>query len=159
MQLLPVLKTQVLLLQQIARTTFSPSGPVQLARSLHLARTSPTRLFSTSASAMGSIAPPSLVNAGVQDAPFYLPRTDPSPGTALSSDLFPVNKDLPLLFRPISIGGLEFKNRIQVAPMCQYSALDGVPTPWHLVHLGGFATRGASLVIAEATGVLPVSFA
>lgn len=39
--------------------------------------------------------------------------------------------------------------------MCQYSALDGVPTPWHLVHLGGFATRGASLVIAEATGVLP----
>ncbi|ORY58334.1 hypothetical protein BCR35DRAFT_283785 [Leucosporidium creatinivorum] len=102
-----------------------------------------------------SLPPPDLVNKGVPNAPFYLPETIPSAGTAMSSKLFPHNETLPLLYQPIEIGGMTFKNRIQVAPMCQYSAIEGVPTPWHLVHLGGFATRGASLVIAEASAVLP----
>src|SRR5690554_1585112 len=39
--------------------------------------------------------------------------------------------------------------------MCQYSAVEGVPNDWHLVHLGSFARGGAGLVIAEATGVVP----
>ena len=57
------------------------------------------------------------------------------------------------LFTPIGFRGVELKNRIAVSPMCQYSAKDGHPGPWHLVHLGSRAVGGAALVIAEATGV------
>lgn len=59
------------------------------------------------------------------------------------------------LFSPLKIRELTFKNRIFVSPMCMYSAENGVPNNWHLVHLGTRATGGASLVIAEATGVTP----
>jgi 2,4-dienoyl-CoA reductase-like NADH-dependent reductase (Old Yellow Enzyme family) len=45
------------------------------------------------------------------------------------------------------------KNRVVISPMCQYSAIDGVVTDWHLVHLGRFAIGGAALVFVEATGV------
>ncbi len=61
--------------------------------------------------------------------------------------------EFPHLFRPISLRELTLPNRIVVAPMCQYSALDGVPQAWHLQHLGGFAASGPGLVVAEATGV------
>lgn len=57
------------------------------------------------------------------------------------------------LFEPLKLGNTSFKNRIFVSPMCQYSAVDGVPQPWHMVHLGSFATGGAALVLTEATGV------
>jgi NADPH2 dehydrogenase len=59
------------------------------------------------------------------------------------------------LFSPITLGALEIPNRIVVAPMCQYSAVDGSMTDWHLMHLGQFAVSGAGLVIVEATGVEP----
>ncbi len=59
------------------------------------------------------------------------------------------------LFSTLKIRGLEFRNRIFVSPMCQYSATDGVPNDWHFVHLGSRAVGGAALVIAEATGVTP----
>lgn len=58
------------------------------------------------------------------------------------------------LFTPLKIRQTVFKNRIMVAPMCQYSANDGVANDWHLVHLGSRATGGAGLVIVEATGVV-----
>ena len=60
-----------------------------------------------------------------------------------------------VLFTPIRLRGLEMRNRVWVAPMCQYSAdnADGVPTDWHLVHLGSRATGGAGLVMTEATAV------
>ena len=57
------------------------------------------------------------------------------------------------LFTPLRIREIEFKNRIVVSPMCQYSAKDGHPQTWHLVHLGSRAVGGASAVIAEATAV------
>ncbi len=60
-----------------------------------------------------------------------------------------------LLFSPLKLSGLEFKNRIFVSPMCQYSSDDGLPTDWHLVHLGSRAVGGASLVMVEATAVSP----
>jgi len=60
-----------------------------------------------------------------------------------------------LLFFPLKIKGLEFKNRIFVSPMCQYSSDDGLPNDWHLVHLGSRAVGGASLVMIEATAVSP----
>ncbi|WP_294180406.1 NADH:flavin oxidoreductase/NADH oxidase [uncultured Schumannella sp.] len=59
------------------------------------------------------------------------------------------------LFDPISLRGLTARNRIWVAPMCQYSAEDGVPNDWHLVHLGALARGGAGVVIAEASAVVP----
>lgn len=60
-----------------------------------------------------------------------------------------------MLLEPISLGGLHLRNRIVVSPMCQYSSPDGVPTDWHLVHLGSRAVGGAALVFTEATAVSP----
>ena len=57
------------------------------------------------------------------------------------------------LFTPFTQRGLTLRNRIAVAPMCQCSAVDGVPDHWHLVHLGSRAVGGAAVVIAEATAV------
>jgi 2,4-dienoyl-CoA reductase-like NADH-dependent reductase (Old Yellow Enzyme family) len=59
------------------------------------------------------------------------------------------------LFAPIRLRETTFRNRIFVAPMCQYSAVDGLPNDWHMVHLGSRAVGGASLVISEATAVSP----
>ena len=57
------------------------------------------------------------------------------------------------LFQPLQLRGVTLKNRIVVSPMCQYSCVDGVPTDWHLVHLGALAVGGAALVFTEATAV------
>ncbi len=59
------------------------------------------------------------------------------------------------LFERLKLRGIEFGNRIWVSPMCQYSSVDGMPTDWHLVHLGTRAVGGAGLVIQEATAVSP----
>jgi 2,4-dienoyl-CoA reductase-like NADH-dependent reductase (Old Yellow Enzyme family) len=59
------------------------------------------------------------------------------------------------LFTPITLRDVTIRNRVWVSPMCQYSATDGVPNDWHLVHLGSFATGGAGLVFTEATAVVP----
>jgi 2,4-dienoyl-CoA reductase-like NADH-dependent reductase (Old Yellow Enzyme family) len=58
-----------------------------------------------------------------------------------------------MLLQPIEIGSLQLRNRIVVSPMCEYSAEDGVPNDWHLVHLGSRAVGGAGLVFTEATAV------
>ena len=60
-----------------------------------------------------------------------------------------------LLFSSITLRDLTIRNRVWVAPMCQYSAVDGLPDDWHLVHLGSFARGGAGLVLTEATAVVP----
>ncbi len=60
-----------------------------------------------------------------------------------------------LLFEPFTLRGTTFRNRAWVAAMCQYTSVDGLPTDWHLVHLGGLARGGAGLVITEATAVTP----
>lgn len=57
------------------------------------------------------------------------------------------------LFSPLTIREIEFRNRVFVSPMCQYSSQDGMPNDWHLVHLGSRAAGGAALVMVEATGV------
>ncbi len=59
------------------------------------------------------------------------------------------------LFDPITLRGVTARNRIWLAPMCQYSAPDGLPTDWHLVHLGARATGGFGLVLTEAAAVTP----
>ena len=62
------------------------------------------------------------------------------------------------LFEPIALRSLVINNRAWVAPMCQYSveACDGVPTDWHLVHLGSRAVGGFGLILTEATAVDPI---
>ena len=59
------------------------------------------------------------------------------------------------LFSPLHLGPLALPNRIVIAPMCQYSAVDGCANDWHLIHLGQLALSGAGLLIIEATGVTP----
>lgn len=59
------------------------------------------------------------------------------------------------LFQPITINGLTLPHRLWVAPMCQYSSVDGMPSDWHLVHLGSMAIGRAGLVNTEATAVSP----
>ena len=61
----------------------------------------------------------------------------------------------PKLFEPLSVGALRLANRIVIAPMCQYSAVEGRMTDWHLIHLGQLALSGAALLTIEATAVLP----
>lgn len=62
---------------------------------------------------------------------------------------------MPDLFSPYELKSVRLKNRIVMSPMCQYSAIDGVPTEWHHVHLGSHAIGGSGLIIAEATAVSP----
>ncbi|MFV0673268.1 NADH:flavin oxidoreductase/NADH oxidase [Variovorax sp. tm] len=57
------------------------------------------------------------------------------------------------LFEPLQLGPLKIDNRIVIAPMCQYSATEGTPGDWHLIHLGHLALSGAGLLIIEATAV------
>lgn len=59
------------------------------------------------------------------------------------------------LLEKYTLRNIEFRNRIWVSPMCQYSSEDGMPTDWHLVHLGSRAVGGAGLVFVEATAVSP----
>ena len=59
------------------------------------------------------------------------------------------------LFTPLQIGKHTLTNRITVAPMCQYSAVDGSMSDWHLMHLGSLAISGGSMLVMEATGVTP----
>jgi 2,4-dienoyl-CoA reductase-like NADH-dependent reductase (Old Yellow Enzyme family) len=61
----------------------------------------------------------------------------------------------PALFKPIRLGELELSNRIVIAPMCQYSAVDGCMNDWHVVHLGHLALSGAALLTIEASAVVP----
>jgi len=59
----------------------------------------------------------------------------------------------PLLFSPLKIRNLTIKNRVVVAPMHQYAAVNGFPTDWHLMNAGRFAAGGAGLVFIESTKV------
>jgi 2,4-dienoyl-CoA reductase-like NADH-dependent reductase (Old Yellow Enzyme family) len=71
----------------------------------------------------------------------------------MESSLKPMTSQL---FSPITLGGVSFENRIVVAPMCQYSSIDGLASDWHIQHLGTLSMSGAALVVIEATGVEPI---
>jgi 2,4-dienoyl-CoA reductase-like NADH-dependent reductase (Old Yellow Enzyme family) len=64
---------------------------------------------------------------------------------------------MPSLFDPLTLRGVTARNRIWLAPMCQYScpAQDGMPNDWHLVHLGARASGGFGMILTEASAVLP----
>lgn len=63
---------------------------------------------------------------------------------------------MPHLFEPLALRSVTLPNRIVLSPMCQYSAVDGLATDWHTVHLGRYAASGLGLIILEATHVSAV---
>lgn len=67
----------------------------------------------------------------------------------------PASPEIPPMFHPFQVRGMELANRVVVSPMDQYSAVDGIPNEWHLVHLGSRAVGGAGLVMTEMTCVSP----
>ena len=69
-------------------------------------------------------------------------------------DIDLANPPVPM-FTPFRLRGMTLENRVVVSPMDQYSAVEGVPTDWHLVHLGSRAVGGAGLVYVEMTCVSP----
>ncbi|SNX81347.1 related to flavin oxidoreductase [Melanopsichium pennsylvanicum] len=86
----------------------------------------------------------------------------PPPGS-MPDSILPEGTTKPALFSTITLpfaapeqgGKMTFKNRVFVSPMCQYSAKDGFPTPYHIAHLGSFALHGAGTVMVEASSVTP----
>ena len=81
-----------------------------------------------------------------------VPREDHSDFPRSASYTCPMPEHL---FSPLTLGELTIRNRIFVSPMCQYSSDNGLPTDWHMVHLGSRAVGGAGLVMVEATAVSP----
>jgi anthraniloyl-CoA monooxygenase len=73
----------------------------------------------------------------------------------ISTESEPAWLDAPPMFAPFRLRDLWLPNRIVVSPMAQYSAVDGVPNDWHLVHYGARAQGGAGLVFVEMTCVSP----
>jgi anthraniloyl-CoA monooxygenase len=63
----------------------------------------------------------------------------------------------PPMFAPFSLRNMHLANRVVVSPMCQYSAVNGTPNDWHLVHYGARALGGAGLVYTEMTCISPVA--
>lgn len=106
---------------------------------------------------MGSVKQdaPLFKNVPAPGVEEYYPLNEPEIGSVYSKDEYPQNKAVPKLFQPITLRDVTFKNRIWVSPMCQYSAVGGHMTDWHLVHLGGYATRGVGSIMFEATAVAP----
>ncbi|EST09683.1 NADH:flavin oxidoreductase/NADH oxidase, N-terminal [Kalmanozyma brasiliensis GHG001] len=93
----------------------------------------------------------------------FVPTRDghPPPGS-IPDSILPQGVSKPALFQTITLpfakpegGKMTFKNRVIVSPMCQYSAEDGLPTPYHIAHLGSFALHGVGNVMVEASGVTP----
>lgn len=94
----------------------------------------------------------------------FVPTRDghPPPGS-IPDSILPEGVEKPALFKTITLpfakpessGRMTFKNRVIVSPMCQYSAKDGFPTPYHIAHLGSFALHGVGNIMVEASGVTP----
>ncbi|CAA7263000.1 unnamed protein product [Cyclocybe aegerita] len=84
---------------------------------------------------------------------YFTPKQSPPASTAVTPQKS--GKLIPKLFQPLRIRGVEFQNRIFLSPMSQYSAKDGIVTPWHMAHIGGIVSRGPGLTMIEATSVLP----
>ncbi|MCI0433984.1 MAG: bifunctional salicylyl-CoA 5-hydroxylase/oxidoreductase [Gemmatimonadetes bacterium] len=81
------------------------------------------------------------------------PRTSPARRTRAASPADPEPRAAPPIFTPFVLRSLRLPNRIVVAPMDMYTAVDGVPNDFHLVHLGSLALGGAGLVLTEMTCV------
>ena len=88
-------------------------------------------------------------------APSFVDRVDRVVARDVRSLGFAVETENPTvpMFQPFRLRGMTLANRVVVSPMCQYSAHDGVPNDWHLVHYGARAIGGAGLLFTEMTDV------
>jgi 2,4-dienoyl-CoA reductase-like NADH-dependent reductase (Old Yellow Enzyme family) len=96
-------------------------------------------------------------NKAVPGASYFTPLHKESPGAVVNTS---PDKPTPTLFTPLTIRDVTLRNRILVAPMCQYSTAPEGPqigqlTPYHIATLGHYALKGSSLIFIEATGVQP----
>lgn len=87
--------------------------------------------------------------------PLYMARVDEWYAASDHDSPVEVDASVPPMFHPYQVRDLVLENRIVVSPMDQYSAVDGFPTEWHMVHLGSRAVGGAGLVMTEMTCVSP----
>ena len=87
--------------------------------------------------------------------PAYVGRMDAWLAERTRASGLEVAAGTPPMFYPFRLRDLTLTNRVVVSPMAQYSAVDGMPTEWHLVHLGSRAVGGAGLVFTEMTCVSP----
>jgi hypothetical protein len=97
------------------------------------------------------MAPPPDLNVGVSDLEYFTPQHIISPGTPAAPE---TTKSVPKLFQPLTIRGTTLRNRILVAPMCQYSTAShgpatGALTDYHIATLGHYALKGAALVMVR----------
>jgi anthraniloyl-CoA monooxygenase len=95
----------------------------------------------------------SLLTRSLRVSHENLRKRDPAYVASIDQWFSKRNPAPPPLFTPFRLRGLELQNRVVVSPMCQYSAEDGTPDDWHLVHLGSRALGGAGLVFTEMTDV------
>ncbi len=88
-------------------------------------------------------------------APEFVAETDRMFARLVAAQGFDVDvaKPLPPMFQPMALRGTVLANRVVVSPMCMYSAQDGVPNDWHMVHYGSRAIGGAGLLFTEMTDV------
>ncbi len=88
-------------------------------------------------------------------APEFVAATDRSVADELGANARILKQDLPAvpMFQPLRLRGMTLENRVVLSPMCMYSATDGLPDDWHLVHYGSRAVGGAGLLFTEMTCV------
>jgi anthraniloyl-CoA monooxygenase len=88
-------------------------------------------------------------------APEFVQEIDRAVAREVRQQGFEVDtkRPAPPMFQPFRLRGMTLANRVVVSPMCQYSAQEGLPNDWHLVHLGSRAIGGAGLVFTEMTDV------
>ncbi|TCD62071.1 hypothetical protein EIP91_007511 [Steccherinum ochraceum] len=100
-----------------------------------------------------SIDPHATRVVQASNAPYLVPAQQIPAGTAVPERVS--GKPVPELFKPLTIRGVTFPNRIWVSPMAQYSSTNGVGTPWQKAHLFGLLIRGPGLTMTEATAIAP----
>jgi anthraniloyl-CoA monooxygenase len=88
-------------------------------------------------------------------APAFVDEVDRAVAADVHAQGFAVDTIHPVapMFQPFRLRGMTLENRVVVSPMCQYSAVDGVPGDWHFVHYGARAIGGAGLLFTEMTNV------
>lgn len=91
-----------------------------------------------------------VITKAAMNVSYFTPEQPTAAGAFRAS-----NVPRPQLFTPLKIKDMTIPNRIGVSPMCMYSAKNGVPTDYHLVHYGQYALRGPGMVIMESIAVTP----
>ena len=95
-------------------------------------------------------------SVAVDGLPYFTPKQRVPVGTAILAPEQGVTHDtISPAFRPITIRGKTFQNRIFVSPMCMYSSENGMYSDFHVAHYGQWAMRGSALITLEQTAVTP----